>query len=118
MWLKSQQYDVEAFNWIPVASFSFIIFIASFAILNLPFLVISELMPDKVKDLNVSLCIGLLWTLSFIVVKYLPLMIEAIGFHTSLLFFAGICVFGTVFIVFFVPETKGKSYEQIMESLQ
>lgn len=118
MMLKSWQYNVEPFNWIPIFSFALIIFIASLAILNLPFLVISELMPEKVKNFGVSFCMALLWCLSFVVVKYLPILTETLGFHISMFFFAVICLLGTVFIILFVPETKGQSYERIMKMLE
>lgn len=40
--------DVTDFKWIPLVSFSFVIFIASWGVLTLPFLVLSEIMPEKV----------------------------------------------------------------------
>lgn len=117
MMLKSWHYDVDAFSWIPVASFSFVIFIASWAVLTLPFLVISEVMPENVKDFGVSFCMSLLWICAFLMVKLLPLLTESLGFHGSQFLFAGFCLLSALFIVLFMPETKGKSYEQIMKSL-
>uniref|UniRef100_A0A336LKQ0 CSON010693 protein n=1 Tax=Culicoides sonorensis TaxID=179676 RepID=A0A336LKQ0_CULSO len=40
--------ELSAFKWIPLVSFSFVIFIASWGVLTLPFLVLSEIMPEKV----------------------------------------------------------------------
>lgn len=116
--LKSWQYDVDAFNWVPVASFSFVIFIASWAVLTLPYLVISEIMPEEIKDFGMSFCGTVGWIFTFISIKYLPSLIELIEFHGSMFLFAGVCMFSTFIILVFVPETKGKSYEQIMESLK
>lgn len=48
-YLKTLGYTLESFTWIPITSFSFVIFIASWGVLTLPFLVISEIMPEKVK---------------------------------------------------------------------
>lgn len=42
--------DVSSFKWIPLVSFSFVIFIASWGVLTLPFLVLSEIMPEKVRN--------------------------------------------------------------------
>ncbi|XP_055302940.1 uncharacterized protein LOC129568722 [Sitodiplosis mosellana] len=113
--LKSWDYDVEPFNWIPIASFSFVVFIASLGVLNLPFLVISEIFPENIKDFAVSFCMIVLELLTFIVVKWLPFIMGSLGFHGSMFLFAGICLLGEVFIIIFLPETKGKSYEQIMD---
>lgn len=116
--LKSKHFDVDAFNWIPLTSFSFVLFIASLGVLNLPFVVISEVMPEKVKDFGVSFCMTVLWTLCFIMVKFFPILNELLGFHGSMFMFAMICLLCEAFIIFYVPETKGKSYEQIMDSLR
>lgn len=45
---------MDGWSWIPVASFSFCIFIASWGILTLPFLVIAELMPQKVGHYHIT----------------------------------------------------------------
>lgn len=117
MMLKSWHYKVELFNWIPIASFSFVIFIASWAILTLPFLVISEVMPEKLKEFGISFCMTLLWLFAFIIIKFLPLLTESLTFHGSMFLFAGVCITSTIFIVLRMPETKGKSYDEIMNSL-
>ncbi|XP_031619027.1 facilitated trehalose transporter Tret1-like [Contarinia nasturtii] len=116
--LKSWNYQVETLNWIPMVSFSFVVFIASLGLMTLPFVVISEIMPEKIKDFSVSFCMIILWTLTFIMVKWLPLLTESFEFYRSMFLFAAVCVLGYVFIFFYVPETKSKSYEQIMDSLR
>lgn len=74
-------------------------------------------MPDKLKDFGTSFCMTLLWISQFIMLKFLPLLTDTLGFHGSMFLFAGVCVACTVFIILFMPETKGRSYEQIMKSL-
>lgn len=49
MYFKSLGINVTSYAWVPILCFSFSIFIASFGVLNLPFLVITEIMPEKVK---------------------------------------------------------------------
>lgn len=118
MMLKSWKFDVENYNWLPIASFSFVIFIASWAVLTLPFLVISEIMPMKLKEFGASFCMTLLWSFSFIIVKFLPLLTDLLEIHGTMFLFAGFCLLGALFILCFMPETKGKNYDQIMNSLQ
>lgn len=118
MMLKSWDYNVESANWIPIVSFSFIIFIASWAIASLPFLVIAEIMPENVKDFGVAFCTALMCCFTFIVVKCLPLSTEIIGFHGTMFFFAAVCILAELWLHFNLPETKGKSHEHIMESLR
>lgn len=47
--LDKQGYDLQSFNWVPVASLSFVIFIASIGILPLPFVVLAEVLPQNVR---------------------------------------------------------------------
>lgn len=116
--LKSQGYEVESFNWIPICSFSFTIFIVSWAVMTLPFLVITEIMPEKLKNFGFSFCMTLLCSIAFIMLKYFPLLSDILGMHGSLYLFAGCSLFGALFIILVMPETKGKSYEAIMQSLR
>lgn len=48
MYMKSIGYPLEAFGWVPIACFSFGVFFAYLGIITLPFLVISEILPEKV----------------------------------------------------------------------
>lgn len=118
MMLKDWNYDVNAYNWVPLASFSFALFIASWAVSTLPFLLISEIMPEKLKDHGASFCVAISWIAAFIAIKYFPAFNDMIGFHGSMFLFAGVCIFGAIFVIFYMPETKGKSYDEIMKSLQ
>lgn len=116
--LESWQYDVRTFSWIPVVTLSFILFIASFAISNLPFTVIGEIMPEQIKEFGVTFCV---WTISlnaFLALKFLPLMIDTLGLCGCMFLFAGVCSSCGLFIILFMPEPKGASYAEIMKLLQ
>jgi hypothetical protein len=43
-------YDVSDFNWIPIVSMSFVIFIASVGLMPLTFTILSEILPLKVSN--------------------------------------------------------------------
>lgn len=117
-WLDLNGIDVSAFNWVPVTSFSFVFFISNCAVLTLPFLFISEVMPAQVKDFGIAFCMVLLGAFSFVILKYLPLLMITFGMHGSMFLFSGFCAVSVVFIMIVMPETKGKDYEQIMASLR
>lgn len=118
MMLKTTGYEVESFNWIPIVSFSFALFAASWAILTLPFVVIAEVMPENLKDFCISICLSLIWITSFMLTKFFNVLTDTIGFHGTMYFFSGVCSASAVIIILFLPETKGKSYQEIMEMLR
>lgn len=41
--------DLEYIQWVPVVSFSAVLFIASCGVLSIPYIVLGEMMPDKVR---------------------------------------------------------------------
>lgn len=53
------------------------------------------------------------WLLAFIVTKNFTSFMDLIGIDGCFWFFAGICIFGFVYCLIFVPETKGKTLEEI-----
>ncbi|XP_055326316.1 facilitated trehalose transporter Tret1-2 homolog isoform X3 [Sitodiplosis mosellana] len=115
--LKSQGYPVEHFNWVPVISFSFTIFVAALGIVSLPLTLFSEIMPEKMKDFGVTSFLTLMWFSSFLLIKYLPMLTKSLGFDMSMFIFAAVCLACELFIIYFVPETKGKSHKEIINML-
>jgi membrane protein implicated in regulation of membrane protease activity len=53
------------------------------------------------------------WTTNMISVFFFPWYVARFGIHTGFFTFAAICAVATVFFWRYVPETKGKSLEEI-----
>ncbi|XP_011303671.1 facilitated trehalose transporter Tret1 [Fopius arisanus] len=83
----------------------------------LSYMMLGELFPTNVKGIAVSL--ASLWAslLAFIVSKMHQVITDNWGIYTSLGGFAASCFVGIIFILFWVPETKGKSLFEIQEEL-
>lgn len=115
---KSLHYDVTAFSWVSFLSLSFVVFIQSIAVSTLSFTVAAELLPENLRELGASICNTVLATFSFVVLKCMLAASELVGLHGLMFSFAGICIPYTIFIITYMPETKGKSYEEIMNLLK
>lgn len=111
-------YDISAFSWVAFLSLSFVVFIQSIAVSTLSFTVAAELMPENLRELGNSICNTVLATFSFVILKSMLAASELVGLHGLMFSFAGICIPYTIFIIFYMPETKGRSYTEIMRSLQ
>lgn len=118
MMLKSWNYNVDVLNWIPLVSLSFSIFSSSMAVITLQFSFTSEILPKNLKEFGLAVCIALMYALIFAMTKLLPFLMNELKMYGCLFLFCGFCLFGALFIIWYMPETKSKSYEQIMESLQ
>lgn len=118
MMLKSWNYDVDCINWVPITTFSFIVFVQSLGVSTLSLTVTAEVMPENVKEFGISLSNVVLAICGFLVLKFMPTLSDALGFHFTMYLFGAIGIPCGLFIIFYIPETKNKSYEQIMELLK
>lgn len=80
---------------------------------SVPWLLMSEVFPSQLRGMASGLLTALNWMLSFTVTETFPMMADHIGAPASFFAFAGVCVVGTVFCYFAVPETRGKTLEMI-----
>ncbi|XP_016321314.1 solute carrier family 2, facilitated glucose transporter member 8-like isoform X1 [Sinocyclocheilus anshuiensis] len=91
------------------------LFIAGFALGwgPTPWLVMSEIFPTRVRGLGSALCVLTSWTCAFIVTKTFQNLMDAITSAGTFWMFSGLCALNVIFTAIFVPETKGKTLEEI-----
>jgi SP family arabinose:H+ symporter-like MFS transporter len=94
-----------------------LIFIASFAFSFGPvtFIIISEIFPTSVRAQAVSLAILSMWIANFFVGQMTPVMLKSSLWGPAATFwtFAILCAPALYLTIKMIPETKGKSLEQI-----
>jgi SP family facilitated glucose transporter-like MFS transporter 8 len=65
----SRGFDLSSFSWIPLVSFSFVIFMATLGVNSLPFLYLSEIVPTKTKGFTMMLCLSMLYIFATVVIQ-------------------------------------------------
>lgn len=78
---------------------------------------ISEIFPNRIRGAAVSICVSALWIASFLLTYSFPILRDKYGPAIVFWIYAGVCVAGFLFTVFYLPETKGKTLEQIEKEL-
>lgn len=103
-------------SWLPLTSI--IVYIISFSLAwgPIPWLVMSEIFPSKAKGVASGIATAFNWTCSFIVTKEFNDMQDAMTKKGIFWFYGGVSLLGALFVIFFVPETKGRSLEEIEAS--
>ncbi len=94
-------------------------FVASFAVSIGPIMwvLFSELFPNKIRGLAISF-VGLInSTVAFLVTLVFPWQLENLGTSTTFLIYGVIAVLGLIFVMRILPETKGRSLEQLEQIL-
>lgn len=80
-------------------------------------LVIAEIFPLKHRGKATSICAAAVWVSDLAVSLTTLSLIETLGVRGIFLLYTGISVFALIFTYCFIPETKGKSLEDIEASL-
>ena len=78
---------------------------------------ISEIFPNRIRGAAISVAVSALWIACFILTYTFPILKSAVGVSGTFWIYAAICAAGFVFILLRVPETKGKTLEQIEREL-
>ncbi len=78
---------------------------------------ISELFPNRIRGLATSIAVLTLWIANFVLSLTFPSLNASLGPAKTFWIYAGVCFAGALFIVCYVPETKGKTLEQIEREL-
>ena len=73
----------------------------------------AELLPPKVRSIANSIIICFAFLCGFMIAKTFVDLLEGLGQSGTFFLYGAICIFGTLLTALFVPETRGKSIEDI-----
>ncbi|XP_061055631.1 solute carrier family 2, facilitated glucose transporter member 6 isoform X2 [Eubalaena glacialis] len=76
-------------------------------------LLMSEILPLRARGVASGLCVLVSWLTAFALTKSFLLVVNAFGLQVPFFFFAAVCSVNLAFTGCCVPETKGRSLEQI-----
>jgi sugar porter (SP) family MFS transporter len=79
--------------------------------------VISEIFPNRIRGAAMSVAVSALWIACFLLTYTFPLLNAQLGSAGTFWLYAGICLAGFFFIQRRLPETKGRSLEEIEREL-
>ncbi|XP_074643939.1 solute carrier family 2, facilitated glucose transporter member 8-like [Tubulanus polymorphus] len=105
--------ESQSYAWIPLLCV--MVYVVGFSLGwgPIPALVMSELFPVKARSKASSMTTLTMWTFSFIITKEFEFMQQVLGKSGVFWFFGSSCFIGVAFILKYLPETKGKSLEDI-----
>lgn len=98
--------------WLLLCVLAFLAFFA-FSIGPLKFVIAAEIFPDRIRAKALSLSIMVMWVADAIVGQLTPMLLNSLGTAQTFWFFALFCLLAFIAVYKLLPETKGKSLEQI-----
>jgi MFS transporter, SP family, major inositol transporter len=83
------------------------------AISPVTWLMLSEIFPLKLRGLGMGVTVFCLWITNFLVGLFFPILLSAVGLSFTFFIFAVCGIGAIVFVNKILPETRGKSLEQL-----
>lgn len=115
--MKSLSYDVTNWTVIPILSLSLHVIAYAIGAGPVPIIVMAETFSPEIRGVAISSCQFTGLTLSFLTVKLYPTLQYTLGDHGTFWFF-GICsILFAIFTIKYVPETKGRTMQNILQQL-
>jgi SP family xylose:H+ symportor-like MFS transporter len=79
----------------------------------LTWVLIAEIFPNRLRSLGVSAAVSALWIASFALTYSFPFINRALGSSGTFFTYGAVCFAGAIFVFLYVPETKGRTLEEI-----
>lgn len=79
----------------------------------LAFVVISEIFSNRNRGMAMSVCVFFLWVSVYVVSQTFPMLLDSIGSAFTFWIYMVMSIGAFVFVLKLIPETKGKSLEEI-----
>ncbi|CAH1713748.1 facilitated trehalose transporter Tret1-like isoform X2 [Aphis gossypii] len=110
-WTDSNQ--IKA--WLLLICFFISTLVASFGIMPIGWILLTEIFPMKSRNITCSICSTLSFILSFFMTKYYPNVVYLVDFYNTFTIFGFGGLIGCVYFYFCLPETENKTLQEISE---
>lgn len=111
------QFEIEttldSVGWLPLVSLIVYIFFFSIGFGPLAWSINAEIFPREAKGLGSSIATSFNWLCSFFVTQFQADLIDEITSYGVYFMYSAVCAVGVAFVILILPETKGKSPEDM-----
>lgn len=111
--VKNAGYDTTSYSWIPIASVMVYAAVFKYGLGVVPIILLGELFPTSVKAMGMTIADCSYVVFAALSLYIYPLLAINYGIHVPFFIFAASCIFTAIFCALFIPETKGKTLDEI-----
>lgn len=116
--IRSSGVSLDAILWAPLVILSSFVCIHALGIGTSTWIVMGEILDQSVKDVAVGFAVTVSFTLSILVSLLFPYLSANVGDGWTFVIFSTFSAVSSVLIYASVPETKGRTLEEIQELLK
>ncbi|CAG4932771.1 unnamed protein product [Parnassius apollo] len=114
---RIQSSVIESIGWLPLVALIIYFFSYEAGFGTIPNAIVGEMFRANVRANGSALAITLTWLVGFGLTASFTTMVEVLGGDVTFWIFGGTCVIAFFFTYFIVPETKGKTLNEIQEMM-
>ncbi|XP_057373147.1 facilitated trehalose transporter Tret1-like [Daphnia carinata] len=103
----------ELLGWLPLVSLIVFFIAYSGGMSNVPLIIMGEMFPSKYRTILGTLSSSFNLFVTLAIVRFFPDMLIQLGNDVTFFIFSGCTVTSIAFVYFLLPETKGKTLEEI-----
>ncbi len=108
-----EEKHITHISWLPIVSLVVYMFGFSMGWGPVAWLVVNEMLPLKIRSFGLGIAAVVNWIMSFLITKEFPVLVDVTSLYVGFWLFSGMSFLAILFVIFFIPETKGKSLEEI-----
>lgn len=116
-YLQELNYDVSTYGWIPVVALSTYMITYCLGMGPGPYVICSEVFEQDISGLAITVALFFTWIVAFMVVKFFANVVDLFGMYGCFFILGTSCISTFIFIYILIPETKGRSREDILNEL-
>ncbi|XP_077290096.1 trehalose transporter 1-like protein [Arctopsyche grandis] len=113
-----QGLSLNDYSWVPLVFLIGYIVATSIGLTPLPWVMTGEVFPADLRGIGSGICTSMCFIAFFGVVKMAPAMFTELGAEGTFLSYGIVALLGTCTIYFFLPETKGRTLQDIEEDFR
>lgn len=111
--LKHTGYDLRVVSWIPIGCVMAYAAVFKIGLGMVPIVISAELFSNKIKAMGMTIADAMYLVFGLISIELYKYLSESYGYHVPFYIFSAYSFITTVFTITIVPETKGKTLEEI-----
>ncbi|KAF2897994.1 hypothetical protein ILUMI_08182 [Ignelater luminosus] len=116
--VKNSGVDVASYSWVPVVTVMIYAGVFKYGLGMVPIVTTGELFPTSVKAMGMTFADAMYDIFAVISIYLYKFLADEYGMHVPFIVFAITCFLTTAFVSYYIPETKGKTLEEIQFMLK
>ncbi|XP_050554109.1 facilitated trehalose transporter Tret1 [Spodoptera frugiperda] len=111
------KYDMSHIAFLPLLCLIVYMILFTLGVGPVPWILVAEMFPVKTKCLAGGICSFMCWLAGFVWTRFFRDVAASYGIYTAFWILAVCCGIGFIFSATLLPETKGKTFDEIQDML-